>query len=161
MEAEWEHISVFAVGGRRHRSPTLEDRLIAHMLAPWLDRELARGLGESHSEAHAARADQLSGERARRAVAHTLDRLVDRTAKPRRALPHLVIGPCREQVQNAMPLIGSIRSRLCSTDPLDAQAIAELKTLLRDRDGPCYVPTGPDALKVALERISESLDVRA
>lgn len=161
MEAEWEHISVFAVGGRRRRSPTLEDRLIAHMLAPWLDRELARGLGESHSEAHAARADQLSGERARRAVAHTLDRLVDRTAKPRRALPHLVIGPCREQVQNAMPLIGSIRSRLCSTDPLDARAIAELKTLLRDRDGPCYVPTGPDALKVALERISESLDVRA
>jgi len=60
-----------------------------------------------------------------------------------------------------MPLIGSIRSRLCSTDPLDARAIAELKTLLRDRDGPCYVPTGPDALKVALERISESLDVRA
>jgi hypothetical protein len=161
VEAEWEQSPVFAVGARRHRSPTLEDRLIAHMLAPWLDRELARGLGESRSEAHAARAEQLSGERTRRAVAHMLDRLVDRTAKPRRALPHLVIAPCREQVENALPVIGSIRSRLRSTDPVDARAIAELNTLLRDRDGPCYVPTGPDALKVALRRISDSLDVRA
>ena len=32
------------------------------MLARWLDEELARGMGASLSEAHAARAEQLTGE---------------------------------------------------------------------------------------------------
>jgi len=49
-------------GRVQHRKPTLEDRLIARMLARWLDEELARGMGASLSEAHAARAEQLTGE---------------------------------------------------------------------------------------------------
>jgi len=59
-----------------------------------------------------------------------------------------------------MPVIGLIRSRLRSTEPLDAQPIAQLRTLLTDRGGPCYEPSEPDALKVALQEISASLDVR-
>jgi hypothetical protein len=161
VEAEWEQSPAFAVATRRHRGPTLEDRLIARMLAPWLDRELARGLGESVSETHAARTDQLGGQHGRRAVARLLDRLAARAEAPERAFPQLFIAPCADQVRQAMPLIGSIRSRLRSAEPLDARAIAQLKTLLTDRGGPCYAPSEPNALKVALEEISASLDVCA
>ena len=126
----------------RRRKPTLEDRLIARMLAPCLDEELARGTGTSRSEAHAARAEQLTGERARRRVARMLDRLVDRAQNPRPAHLSPLRPPCPEQVRVAMPLIVSIRSRLLAGEPLATEGIARLKTLLRDRSGACYIASG-------------------
>jgi hypothetical protein len=158
VEAEWEQSPVFPVGSRRRR-PTLEDRLIARVLAPWLDHELARGLGTSLSEAHAARAKQLTTKRTRRALAVSLDRLVDRAQNPRRGFLTGVVAPCPEQVLEAMPLILSIRSRLRSTEPLNAEAVARLKELVSDRAGPCYVRREPDALTAALRDVSRSLDV--
>ncbi len=155
VRVEQEHSPELWAGGRRRRKPTLEDRLIARMLARWLDEELARGMGPSLSEAHAARAEQLIGERARRRVARTLDRLVDRAEHPRFA--SLVLPPCPEQVRDAMPLILSIRSRLLSDEPLATRGIAQLNTLLRDRRGPCYFASEHGALTVALKEVSELL----
>ena len=156
VQVEREPSPEFSTGARRRHKPTLEDRLIARMLAPWLDEELARGMGASLSEAHAARAEQLAGERARRRVVRALDRLVDRAQNPRPACP-LLVPPCPEQVRDAMPLILSIRSRLLSGEPLAAQGIARLKTLLRDRSGACYTASGEGALTVALQEVSELL----
>jgi len=150
----------FISGRHHHRKPTLEDRLIARMLAPWLDAEVARGMSASLSAAHAARAEQLTGEHVRRAVARALDRLVDRAENPRPVSLIRLVPPCREQVRGAMPLIVAVRSRLLSGEPLAAQGIARLKTVLSDRCGPCYVRSGPDALAVALQEISKLLDVR-
>ena len=127
------------------------------MLAPWLDEELARGMGASLSEAHAARAEQLAGERARRRVARALDRLVDRAQNPRPAYLSPLLPRCPEQVRDAMPLILSIRARLLAGQPLAAQGIARLKTLLRDRSGACYTAGGEGALTVALQEVSELL----
>ena len=155
VQVEREGSPEFWAGARRQRKPTLEDRLIARMLAPWLDEELARGIGASLSEAHAARAEQLIGERARRSVARSLDRLVDRARHPRCA--SLLIPPCAEQVREAMPLILSIRSLLLSGKPLHAQGMARLKTLVRDRSGACYTPSGEGALTLALQEVSELL----
>ncbi len=157
VEAEWEQRPVFPVGWRRRRS-SLEDRLIARMLAPWLDGELARGLGTSLSEAHAARAEQLTTKHTRRAMAVSLDRLVDRAENPRRGFLTWVVQPCPEQVLEAVPLIVSIRSRLRSTEPLNAAAVARLKKLLSDRAGPCYVRCEPNALTAALRYVSEALE---
>jgi hypothetical protein len=57
-------------------------------------------------------------------------------------------------------LILTIRSRLLSEEPLAAQGIARLKTVLGDRCGPCYAPTSePDSLLVKLREISELLQV--
>ena len=158
VEAEWEQTPGLALGWRRRR-PSLEDRLIARMLAPWLDGELARGLGTSLSEAHAARAAQLTTKRTRRALAVSLDRLVDRAHNPRRRFSAGVNQPCPEQVLEAMPLISSIGSRLRSTEPLNAVAVARLKKLVSDRGGPCYVRGEPEALTVAMRDVSESLGV--
>jgi len=58
-----------------------------------------------------------------------------------------------------MPLILAIRSCLLSGEPLAAQGIARLKTLLSDRRGPCYVHNRPHSLTVALQEIAELLEV--
>jgi len=155
MKAESEQNPILA--RRRRRKPTLEDRAIARMLAPWLDRELARGFAPTLSEAHAARAKQLAGERTRHAMARALDRLIDRAEQPRRAFLNPVVPPCRAEIREAMPLILSIRTRLHSEQPLDPQAIARLKTLLTDHNGPCYKATEPGALAAALQAVLEAL----
>ena len=157
VEVERDQGALFLPGVSRHSKPTLEDRLIARMLAPWLDEELARGMGASLSEAHTARAEQLARTRARRAVAHKLDKLVDRAQNPRLLSRIALIPPCREQVHDAMPLIVAIRSRLLSGEPLPARGVARLKTLLSDRSGPCYVYRGPQSLTLALQEIAELL----
>ena len=157
VEVEPNQGALLLTGMRRHRKPTLEDRLIARALAPWLDDELARGMQASLSEAHTARAEQLAGERARRAMVRRLDRLVARAQHQRASSRTVPVAPCPEQVYDAMPLILAIRSRLVSGEPLAAQGIAQLKTLLNDRRGPCYVSTGSHSLSVALHGIAQLL----
>jgi hypothetical protein len=152
-------IAASFAGPSLRRKPTLEDRAIARLLAPWLDRELAGDTEASLSSAHAARMRQLSNERTRQGLARTLDRLVKRTDDRQSRLSNWTIQPCTEQVHNAKSLILSTASRLRSGEPLDAVGIARLKTLLRDLSGPCYAPSRPDALTIALQDISDALGV--
>lgn len=161
VEVDQEQVALVLSGVSRHRKPTLEDRLIARALAPWLDGELARGLQASLSEAHTARAEQLAGRRARRKVARQLDKLVDCAQDQRPGSRIALPPPSQEQVREVMPLILAIRSRLLCEQPLSAQGIARLKTLLCDRRSACYAPIGPDSLAVALEEIAELLQVEA
>jgi hypothetical protein len=142
--------------GRRRRA-RLEDRLVARLLGPCLDRELADGAAASLSKAHEARAEQLVSPRMRRAVARSLAKLLDLAQTSRRAASIATIPPCREQIIEAAPLIASTVSRLRSGEPVDARAVAKLKLLVGDRRGPCYRRTGPDALGVALREISDAL----
>ena len=158
MDVEPKQSLAFTTGKRRRGKPTLEDRLIARMLAPWLDEELARGMGTSLSEAHAARAAQLTGERTRRTVARRLDKLVQRAQNPRPSSLIRIVPPCREQVSDAMPLILKIRSRLLSGDSLAPRGIACLKKLLSDRCGPCYVLSETKTLTLALQEVMDWLE---
>jgi hypothetical protein len=157
---EVEPIPRLAVTARKRwrGEPTLEDRLIARMLARSLDEELARGMGASLSEAHAARAAQLTGERTRRAVARSLDKLAERAQNPR-PTSLIAVKPCREQVRDAMPLILQIRSRLLSREPLAPRGIACLKKLLSDRCGPCYERSETKTLTLALQEVMDLLEV--
>jgi hypothetical protein len=157
VEIEPRQSLAVTAGKRRCGKPTLEDRLIARLLARWLDEELARGVGASLSEAHTVRAEQLTSEGGRRKVARRLDRLVDRAQNPRPAALIPVLPPCREQVRAAMPLIVAVRSHLLSEEPVTARGIARLKILLSDPRGPCYVRSQHDALTVALQDISRLL----
>lgn len=134
--------------------------MVARMLAPWLDRELADHGGRSLSEAHAARVQQLTSNRTRRSVARALDRLIERAQNPHPASLREGVPPCRDQVREATPLIASIAARLRSGEPLDACGVARLKTLLADRSGPCYASSRPDALAGALRETAELLDTR-
>ena len=75
------------------------------------------------------------------------------------AVLNWTIRPCTEQVRDATALIRSTATRLRSNEPLDPLGIARLKTLLRDASGPCYVPSRPDALTLALQEVSNALEV--
>jgi hypothetical protein len=154
VEAEPQSSRASSGVPRYDRKAPLEDRLIARMLAPWLDRELAAGIEASLSGAHAARAEQLVGRGLRCAVAGSLERLLDRARTPRRAAATGAIQPCREQVLAGAPLIASTVSRLRSEEPVDARAVARLKLLVGDRSGPCYQRSQPDALAAVLREIS-------
>ena len=138
--------------------PTLEDRLIARMLARSLDRELAAGVAPTISEAHAARVEQLTARRTRGAVAHRLDCLIERADAAGSGF-RITAAPCCEQVWHAKALIRATIARLRSAEPLDARGVARLRTVLADTTGPCYVPSRPDALTAALRDVSKSLDV--
>ena len=159
MSREQARIPASFARPRRRRKPTLEDRAIARMLAPWLDRELGAGVRPSLSAAHAARAGQVTKERTRRALARSLDRLTERADDRRSRSSNWTTRPRTEQVRHTMPLILSIASRLRSEEPLAPMGIARLKTLLRDVNGPCYAPSRPGELTVALHELSDALDV--
>lgn len=141
----------------RRRRARLEDRLVARLLGSCLDRELADGAAASLSKAHDARAEQLISPRMRRAVARSLEKLLDRAQTSGRVAPIATIPPCREQIIEAASLIASTVSRLRSREGVDARAVAKLKLLVRDRRGSCYRRIGPDALSVALREISDAL----
>jgi hypothetical protein len=128
---------------RHHRShqPTMEDRLIARILAPWLDRELAEPGGPALSQAHAARAVQLTSERARTSLARRLDKLIER-AEP-------------DEIPDAAPLIASLAARLRSKDVVDARGVARLKTLVSEQAS----RSRRNALAAALHEASELLEV--
>jgi len=163
MEADLDRSPMLRRRHRRPDKPRLEDRLIARMLAPWLDRELAdRALGHRGgsglSEAHAARAEQLRSERTRARVARRLDRLIERAENPRPPSQFAGTPPGRDQVREAAPLITSLAARLRSRTPVDPCGMARLKTLLSDRAGPCYVGSRHDDLAAALREAFELLD---
>ena len=144
-------------GGSRRRKPTLEDRVIARMLARSLDRELAAGVSAWVSGAHAARSGQLTTDRTRHAVANDLDRLIRQAAAPASRLQITAV-PCRGQVRQATDMMRAIAARLRSADPLDPRGIARLRTLLCDQAGPFRTPGPAGGLTVALRDVSELLE---
>ncbi len=148
-------------GAGSRRQPQLRDRIFARLRAPSLDRELRAGCVPWRSPAHAARALQLTGDRHRRGLARSLEHLVEHAEKPPARFLSAVVPPCREQVREAMPLILAISSRLRSGEPVDGRGVARLRALLSDGAGPCYTRSQPNALALALQTVSASLDVSA
>jgi hypothetical protein len=131
--------------------------LAARLRAPWLDRDLAAGVAPWRSRAHAARALQLTGDRHRRAMAHSLERLIQVADRP--TFMCAAIPPRPEQVHDALPLILAIAATLRDGAPVDASGVARLSQLLSDGGGPCYARARPGALRAALETVSQWLEV--
>ena len=128
--------------------------------AAGLDRQLASGVLSWRSPAHAARALQLTSDRHRRGLARSLEQLVEHADDPTIRFMSAVIPPCREQVREAMPLILPISARLRSAEPVDARGVARLRALLADGGGPCYMRSRPYALTIALQSVSDMLDIQ-
>lgn len=154
-------LSAPALPRRRHLRRRYEPAawLLARVRAPWIDRELARGVPPWRSPTHAARAQQLTTTRRRHALASGLQCIIEQTEQP--ASTHqitAVIPPCPEQVRDALPLIFAITSRLRDGAPLDARGVARLKAVVTDGAGPFYKRSHVAALNDALEPVSQWLD---
>jgi hypothetical protein len=135
----------------------LAARLNARLHAPTLDRELASGIAPWRSPPHAARALQLTGDRNRRGLARSLERLVENAQCGRRQSCSAVVYPCREQVLEALPSLLTVAGQLRSAAPIDARGVARLSILLSDGSGPCYLRIRRNALTDALQEISQWL----
>jgi hypothetical protein len=142
-----------------HHPPRWHARLQARVAGHWLDRQLADGVASWRSPSHAARALQLTSDRRRHVLARSLEGLIDRANDNKPTFASAVVTPCREQVQRALPEILAVVFRLRSTSPLDVRGIARLRELLGDGGGPCYARIHPDALAIALQDVSEWMDV--
>ena len=134
-------------------------RVRARLHAPSLDRELASGIAPWRSPLHAARAVALTGDRNRRGLARSLERLIEQAHEPRGPYRGAAIEPCRDQVLEALPVMLGVAGRLRSADPVDARGIARLRILLSDGSGPCYVRIRGNDLTDALQEISQWLAV--
>ncbi len=84
---------------------------------------------------------------------------MEHAERPSTRFGSAVVAPCREQVREALPLILDIAFRLRATVPVGAAGVARLRVLLSDGSGPCYSRSDPGALTIALQAVSESLDV--
>lgn len=140
---------------RRHRFA----RLTARVRGPWLDSQLAAGVPSWRSPSHAARALQLTGDRDRRALARSLERLLEAVERIPTPVRGGAIRPCRGQVLGALPEIMAISALLRSAEPIDARGVAMLRLVLSDGAGPCYVRSRPGALTEALQEVSRWLRV--
>src|ERR1019366_4451743 len=79
--------------------------LLARLRALWLDRQLAAGVVPWHSKVHAARSLQLTSDRSRRALARSLEHLVEQADGPPVHWRSAAVPPCRPQVSEARPVI--------------------------------------------------------
>jgi hypothetical protein len=144
--------------------PTLERRhpfarLTARICSPWLDPQLAAGVPSWRSPSHAARALQLTGDRDRRSLARSLERLLEDAERIPTPFRGAAIRPCRGQVLGALAEIMAISALLRSAQPVDARGVAMLRAILTDGGGPCYIRSHPAALSEELREVSRWLRV--
>jgi len=143
----------------RRQEPHWDDRIVARLLAPRIDRDLAQGTLSRSTVTHAARAVQLTDGRGRRSLARSLQLLVERAERTAPSGMSAAIAPCREQVRNALPEIRAISAWLRTAEPVDARGVAMLRAVLADGGGPCYVRSHPAALTARLQEVSRCLHV--
>ena len=143
------------------RPPGALSFLIARVGSSWLDRRLALGVTQWHSPLHAARAVQITGVRERRRLARSLEALAERAEMPHSMFLHpTVVEPCREQVREALPLILALAADLRRARPVRARGVAALDGVIADGGGACYARSDRAALVLALEQVSQWLDIQ-
>jgi hypothetical protein len=149
--------SAWATTRRPHARAGWPVWLAARARAWTLDRELAAGVPSWQSALHAARSRQLTADRSRRALARGLDALVERADWPSPRVT-AAVPPCSEQVREARPLLFRAAARLRGAAPVDARGVAQLRLLLCDGTGPCFVNATPRALATAVAAALESTE---
>jgi hypothetical protein len=132
-------------------------RLLAHLRAASLDRQLASGLAPESTRTMAARAEMLVSRPRRQSLAENWRDLSERaTAKP--AVLTGCAPLCRDRIISADSQIGEMVRALSTPLPVPAQGVAMASWLLTDGAGPLYNRTCAMDLSDALDRVVELLD---
>ena len=147
-----------SVASRSHTPHPLAP-LLARLAATHLDRRVADGVDPSNSPIYAARCRRLGGEKSRRLLARSLERLVEEAdASPRRPSLSSVVRPSRTRVHEARPQLLMLASRLRADAAVDPRGVAAVRVLLTDGAGPVYTHGDPEALKHRLETIENWIE---
>jgi hypothetical protein len=126
-------------------------RLVAHLRAGSLDRELIDGCTPEECPYLAARALQLTSKRSRHGLADGLDRLLA-------GRDHRPMTPAeRARVTRAGAELRALRERLLAPDPVPARGVAMVCELLCDGTGPLYQPANADEVRAVAQRAVDAL----
>ncbi len=132
-------------------------RLLAHLRASSLDRQLASGLAPESSRTMAARAEMLVSRPRRLSLAENWRDLSERAA----GKPIVLTGRaplCRDRIIGADSHICEMVQALSTSLPVPAQGVAMASWLLADGAGPVYNRKCAVDLSDALGRVVELLD---
>lgn len=131
--------------------------LIAGWHAAELDRQLAAGVSPWESELLAIRSERLTGKRYRARMAAGLARVVRDADATTRGFT-AAVRPDRREVIAARTVITTLDRRLRAAEPVSAQGVALLESLLTDGTSPLYRPTEPGALGSRLRAAAAALE---
>lgn len=142
-------------GGGRCRRIRLS--LIASWRADELDRRLVAGESPETSALLAIRSRRLTSRRFRARVAAGLARVVRDAGATTRGFS-AAIRPDRGEVIAARTVLATLDRRLRAPEPVSAQGIVLLESLLTDGASPLYRPTEPGALGSQLRAAAAALE---
>ncbi len=132
-------------------------RLLARLLAPWLDGRLASGTAPESGPLLAARAERLTSAPGRWAVAQDWRDLLRQASRPV-PLRDPRVPLCRDRIIAAEGELRSMLAALSVPLPVPARGVAMASRLLSDGAGPLYNPGCTTDLDLALLEVVESLD---
>ena len=157
--ADLERISYPPLSRRRGESRwrRVPLALIAGWRAAELDRQLAAGASPDASALLAIRSQRLTGRRYRARVAAGLARAV-RDAQNTTHGFSAAIRPDRREVVAARTVLAALYRRLRAGEPVSAQGVALLESLLTDGSSPLYRPIEHGALGSQLRAAAAALE---
>jgi hypothetical protein len=131
------------------------DRVRARVRGAALDRELARGVPQDASPAHALRARLLTRPSVARQLGDQLRRIIGQAYEP--AGRSARVRPSRERVVAVQDDLRFLASRLQSPLPARAPGIAKVRLLLSDGSGPLYYRDSAEDLATAVREAKSAL----
>jgi hypothetical protein len=157
--ADLERIAYPPLSRRTRGRPWRRVRLglIAGWHAAELDRQLAAGVSPRESELLAIRSERLTGKRYRARMAAGLARVVRDADATKRGFSAAVRADRREVIA-ARTVIATLDRRLRAAEPVSAQGVALLESLLTDGTSPLYRPTEAGALGSRLRAAAAALE---
>lgn len=145
-------------GKRRWRRIHLA--LIAGWRARELDRQLAAGADPGASALLAIRGERLRSQGHRLCVAAGLARAVRDAEATTRGFS-AAVRPDQREVVAAQSVLATLDRRLRAPEPVTAQGVALLESLLTDGTSPLYHPAEPGALGSQLRAAAAALELPA
>ena len=140
------------------RNPGLWDRMMAHVRAFTLDRDLARGASPDATVQLSLRARRLTGMRERRVLARAIRRFVEQAGLPvgQRWPP---VPVCWDLVRASATEFEFLADRLARQEPVSARGVAQVSMLVHDGSGPLYWRGSTDALAARVHQAVTALDM--
>jgi hypothetical protein len=133
--------------------------LIVYWRAEELDRKLAAGASPGDNALLALRGQRITSPRNRARTAAGLERVL----RHAQATDHgfsAAVAPDRREVLAARTVLAAVDRRLRRTEPVTAQGMAMLRSLLTDGASALYRPAEPGALGSVLRAAAAALEPR-
>jgi len=135
-------------------------RLVARVLAPSLDRQLAAGTAPESTRSLALRARTLVTPEKRQALARCWEHLLEVTERqPARSTRRIPL--CRDRIMAAAPSVHEMLVALEAPAPVPVRGVAMASLLLCDGAGPLYNRRAPLDLRASVREVTVRLDPAA